>query len=129
MDPLSIGVSVPTIAGGALATASKVNTLRSNYQNADKEMLQLQRLKEYLQMNRSLLNNLPVNVKSHLPHLDSSLADIEAALPSPPPNAKKRHRITWATRDKKKAKAEIGHLKDIESATSVTLLFSAYNLL
>jgi hypothetical protein len=124
MDPLSITVSGMTIVGGVVATASKANTFGTDYRNADKERLQIQRQKDHLQINRSLLNKVSTNIKSRLPNLDSCLADIEAALPSKPPNATKRNRLTWATGAKNKAKAEIGLLKDIESATSLTILFS-----
>ena len=124
MDPLSITASAIAIGGAFTATASNLKAFRSDYRDAEKERLQVHRQKEHVQINRSLLSALPSTTQDYLQNLESSLADVEAALPSQPSTWRKRDRVRWATGEKSKTKAEIAFLKDTEISSNLTLMLT-----
>jgi hypothetical protein len=114
MDPFSVTVSAVALAGSFGTTAS------------DKDSHHIQQQKKHLQLNQSLLDGLVPDATSPLHCLKSSLADIEAALPTQPCEGKKRDRLRWAAcGGKRKAQDKIGKLKEIESSTSISLLLTA----
>ncbi|KAF8854702.1 ankyrin [Acephala macrosclerotiorum] len=125
MDPFSIvGTSIALAATTATA-ASSLKLLHSDYRDAGKDRLHFQQQKEHLQLNLSLANGILQDV----PSLKSSLADLEAALPSQPCLGKRRDKLRWALGRKRKAQDEIGRWKDVQSSTSVTLLLKAHDKL
>jgi hypothetical protein len=126
MDPFSVTVSAVALAGSFGTTASVLKTLHSDYRDADKDSHHIQQQKKHLQLNQSLLDGLVPDATSPLHCLKSSLADIEAALPTQPCEGKKRDRLRWAAcGGKRKAQDKIGKLKEIESSTSISLLLTA----
>jgi len=126
MDPFSVTVSAVALAGSFGAAASVLKTLHSDYRDADKDSHHIQQQKKHLQLNQSLLDGLIPNAASPLHCLKSSLADIEAVLPTQPCEDKKRDRLRWAAGGgKRKAQDQIGKLKEIESSTSISLLLTA----
>jgi hypothetical protein len=126
MDPFSVTVSAVALAGSFGTTASVLKTLHSDYRDADKDSHHIQQQKKHLQLNQSLLDDLIPNASSPLHCLKSSLADIEAALPTQPCEGKKKDKLRWAAcGGKRKAQDKIGKLKEIESSTSISLLLTA----
>jgi hypothetical protein len=123
-------VSVTALAGYVATTASGLNTVHSDYRNADKDSRHIQLQKEHLQINQGMLNNLLPKTPSTLHAIKSSLSDIESALPAQPCTGRKREKLRWAAYGgKRKAQQEIGKLKEVETSTTVTLLLTANNKL
>lgn len=129
MDPFSVTLGVVALTGTLLTAASKVDAFHSSYQKAGKDNHHIQDQKKQLQFNQTLLEELKSNLPSSVQNgLKSSLADLEAALPSEHYLGKQREKLRWAAfGGKQKAQDKIARLKEIESSAILTLLLTTMN--
>lgn len=127
MDPFSIALGVVALTGAITSTASEVGNLRSSYLHALEDSQHIQGQKKHIQLNRFLLEDEKLGLSSLLyDALQSSLIDIETALPAQPCEGSKRDKIRWAAGGgRRKARDEIAKLKETESSATLSLSLTA----
>jgi len=124
MEPFGAAASSIAVIGSIARTASAAKTLYSNYREAEEDSQHIQKQREHLKINQSLLQSHRLENPDQLNGINVLFTNLEAALPSQPCSAERIDKFTWAALGgKRKAQDKITKLKEIESSTSVTLQF------
>lgn len=129
MEPFGAAAGGLALIGGVVKTASAVKTTCSDYQLAEKDGQHVQRQKELLRINQSLLESHQVQTPYHFDGINNAFKEVATALNSQPCLDKKKDKVVWVLGGKRKAQDNISKLKEIESSMGVTLQLKAHDQL
>jgi hypothetical protein len=126
MDPLSVPASIIALGGAGTGVATALKTFYKDYREAPSQMLHAQRQGLQVQTNHAQLNNLPQQLREAIQPANSSIRDVQSALPHGLSSHRKRDRLKWAMSGRGKVDVEISRLKEAESSTILTLSVAAF---